>query len=72
MVDMTQIKWKGRLSAALLGAVLGYAYWYFWGCTNGCAIKSIWWRMSLWGGVMGYLLFDLLYDWYSKRNKDNA
>lgn len=43
------------LAAMGLGAVLGVAYWHYFGCRNGCAITSVWWRSALYGAVMGYL-----------------
>jgi len=55
------------VSGILLGAVSGFFYWKFWGCTNGCAIKSVWWRMSLWGSVMGGLLMSMLYDFLNRK-----
>lgn len=55
--------WKRRytliLIGALLGASAGYAYWYFWGCTEGCAITSSPWRSAVYGMLMGGLALDL-------------
>ena len=42
----------------VLGTVGGYVYWYYWGCTDNCTIRSVWWRMSLWGAFMGALLLS--------------
>ena len=42
----------------LLGALAGYAYWYYYGCVNGCSITSSWWKTSLYGGLIGYLIID--------------
>ncbi len=53
----------------VLGAAAGYVYWYYWGCEEGCTIRSVWWRMSIWGGLMGGLLFSLLQDAIAKRQK---
>lgn len=52
----------------LFGALLGYAYWYFVGCQDGCTIQSVWWRMSLWGAVMGYLLVNIVLDYLNNKN----
>ena len=59
------------LLGAVLGAVAGYVYWYYWGCEEGCTIRSVWWRMSIWGGLMGGLLFSLLQDGITKRQKES-
>jgi|GEM_PF-5929894 len=48
---------------ALLGALSGFAYWREVGCLTGhCPIQSHWQSMTLWGGVMGFLLGDLLHQ----------
>lgn len=51
------------LSAAglVLGAMGGYLYYLTVGCSTGaCAITSSPYISTLWGGVMGYLIGDLL------------
>ncbi len=43
-----------------LGALGGYIYYIKVGCTTGsCAITSNPWMSTLWGALMGYLLFDM-------------
>ncbi|WP_396193904.1 DUF6132 family protein [Flavobacterium sp.] len=45
----------------LIGAVGGYAYFYFIGCAGGtCAITSKPLNSTLYGGLMGGLLFNIL------------
>jgi len=51
---------KLTLTGILLGTIGGYIYWYYWGCEQGCTIKSVWWRMSAWGAIMGGLLFSIV------------
>ncbi|VAW17801.1 hypothetical protein MNBD_BACTEROID01-2335 [hydrothermal vent metagenome] len=44
---------------AVIGAIGGFLYWKFIGCTNGtCAIQSSWYWSTLWGMAAGYLLGD--------------
>lgn len=53
---------KYRLLAigVLVGALTGYAYYYFVGCASGtCAITSRPINSTLYGGLMGGLLFSL-------------
>ena len=51
---------KTTILITLLGAVLGLAYWYFVGCASGsCGITSVWWRSTLYGAFMGFLLSDI-------------
>ena len=52
----------------LTGAVGGFLYWRFVGCTSGtCAIKSVWYWTTLWGAAMGYLVGDTINDIIEKR-----
>jgi len=58
------MKWitnhKKNFYLAALGGVLGFAYWYFVGCASGsCGITSVWWRSTLYGAFMGFLLSDI-------------
>lgn len=44
--------------SAISGAVVGYAYYYFIGCNSGhCPITSNWEYTTLYGVVMGVVLF---------------
>ena len=44
----------------ILGALGGYIYYIKVGCTTGsCAITSNPWISTLWGALMGYLVFDM-------------
>ncbi|MFA7325380.1 MAG: DUF6132 family protein [Candidatus Kapaibacterium sp.] len=38
------------------GAVLGYAYFHFFGCETNCTLKSDWRITSLYGSVIGLIL----------------
>jgi len=54
MEFITKYKWK--LVGISIGAVAGYAYWYFIGCTSGtCPIQSNWHTSTLYGGLIGYI-----------------
>jgi hypothetical protein len=44
----------------VVGAIAGYAYYYYVGCASGtCAITSKPLNSSLYGGLMGGLLFNI-------------
>ena len=44
----------------VIGAIAGYAYYYYVGCVSGtCAITSKPVNSTLYGGLMGGLLFNL-------------
>ena len=50
----------------IVGIVGGYIYYLKVGCVDGtCAITSNPWLSMLWGGVLGYLLFDM----FNKKKK---
>jgi phage shock protein E len=53
-------KYKFHFLGIIIGAIAGYAYYYFVGCGSGtCAITSKPLNSSLYGAVMGGLLADL-------------
>ena len=44
----------------VVGLIAGYAYYYFVGCSSGtCAITSKPLNSTLYGGLMGVLLFNM-------------
>jgi hypothetical protein len=57
------------LIGAIIGLAGGFAYWYFIGCEEGCAIRSSWWKMSLYGGFMGGLALDSIRDLQERRQQ---
>ncbi|MBF6640074.1 hypothetical protein IVB69_01145 [Flavobacterium sp. J49] len=53
----------------LVGGLLGYAYYHYVGCANGtCAITSQPLNSTLYGGLMGGLLFNIF---VSKTKQDH-
>lgn len=38
----------------VLGALAGWAYWYFHGCDAGCTITGQWWTSTAYGAVVGW------------------
>ncbi len=54
------LKHKLTLIGILAGAIGGYLYYYFIGCANGsCAITSKPLNSTLYGAMMGGLLFNI-------------
>ena len=50
--------WKPFLSTSI-GALAGFSYYYFVGCTSGtCAITSSPYISTLWGGMMGFFVVN--------------
>lgn len=46
-----------RVVPVFAGALLGYAYYYFIGCTSGsCPITSNPWISTIYGGVAGFII----------------
>jgi len=64
---------KKTMIPILIGALAGFGYWYFFGCTNGCAITSSPWRSSVYGAFMGYFAFGSLpKKFFTPRQKTGA
>ena len=41
----------------------GFPYWKYVGCLTGnCAITSVWYKSTLYGMLMGGMIFDLIKD----------
>jgi hypothetical protein len=60
------LKYKLELIGGTIGAVAGWCYWYFAGCSTGtCAITSSPVNSSLYGALVGGLLFSM----FKKDNK---
>lgn len=52
-------KYIWTLSGVAIGALAGYLYYYYVGCASGsCAITSKPLNSTLYGAVMGFLLFS--------------
>ncbi|MBS1651177.1 MAG: hypothetical protein JSU07_04125 [Bacteroidetes bacterium] len=53
-------KYKPEIIGAALGGAIGLAYWYFIGCSSGtCAITSKPLNSTIYGMLMGSLLFNI-------------
>lgn len=48
--------WIRMSVAAALGALAGWLYWKYFGCTNGCSITGSPVNSTLYGAVMGVLV----------------
>lgn len=57
------------LGLAIVGAFVGWFYWYNWGCTDACPINSSWKLMSLKGGVVGLALAAIFQPSRSRQNE---
>jgi len=60
-------KYKLLFIGVLIGSIAGYAYYHFIGCANGsCAITSNPLNSTLYGSMMGGLLFTMFQKGKSK------
>ncbi len=63
-------KWK--IVGVLIGAIAGFAYWYYIGCNSGtCVIQSNWHTSTLYGGLIGYILPKSPVKSTAKKEVDN-
>ena len=54
-------RYKGSLIGMAIGAIAGWAYYYFIGCSSGsCAIASNWQIAIPYGAVMGLLMAGIV------------
>jgi len=62
------IQHKLVIAGILLGAISGFLYWNFIGCNSGsCAITSNPYNSTIYGSVMGGLVFSMF-----KKEKGNS
>ena len=54
------IKYRFKIIFVTLGAIAGFLYWRFVGCTSGtCPITSNWYSSVPYGMLFGWLISDL-------------
>ena len=59
-----------KVAGVIVGAIGGYLYYYFVGCgTGSCPITSNPWRMTIYGAVLGLLIFDIFKKEEGKRKE---
>lgn len=62
---------KFTLFGVLIGALLGYAYWYYIGCLSGtCPLKSNWLIMTGYGSLAGSVVFGFADELIHKKKKN--
>lgn len=56
------------LIGVVVGLISGYAYYYYIGCASGtCVITSSPINSTIYGGVLGGLLFNMISDFFKKK-----
>lgn len=66
----TYKKYLLQVAGAIIGIVGGYLYYKFVGCRSGsCAITSNPYMSMIWGGLMGYLLLDMVSGYLKPRKE---
>ena len=56
-----------RVLPIVIGGIIGYAYYYFIGCKNGCPIQSNPYISTIYGAALGGIL-----SFPSRNNKSNT
>jgi hypothetical protein len=70
---MKEFTRKHRVSIifSIAGTIGGFLYWKFIGCSSGtCPIKSVWYLMTLYGLLLGWVTGGLAEDIYLKFSKN--
>ena len=63
-------KYGYYLAGVIIGGIGGYMYWYHAGCTSGaCFITSSPVRSTIWGSIVGCLLFYIIFSRDESSNK---
>ena len=61
-------KYSWTIAGGFIGAAGGFAYYFFVGCSSGnCAITSNPWISTLYGALMGGLLFNIIQTEVNKK-----
>jgi hypothetical protein len=69
---MKEFTRKHRVSiiSSVAGTIGGFLYWKYIGCSSGtCPIKSVWYLMTLYGLLLGWVTGGLAEDIYLKFSK---
>ncbi len=62
------LKHKFYVLASLIGAALGFSYWYFVGCNSGgCLISGYWPNSTAYGALVGVLFVSAFKDPNNKK-----
>ncbi|MCD6063212.1 MAG: Uncharacterized protein yqhL [Flavipsychrobacter sp.] len=66
------IKYRLEIAGVIAGAIAGYAYWHYVGCASGsCSITSRPLNSTLYGAMMGSLLFSMFRNNKLKKDTHN-
>ncbi|NLA24236.1 MAG: hypothetical protein GX879_04640 [Bacteroidales bacterium] len=67
------IKNKWKIIFTIIGAIIGYLYYYYIGCASGtCPIQSKWYLSTLYGAIFGYLISGLFFDKKKVKKQENV
>ncbi len=62
-MSILKLKYLILVLGVFVGAIAGFLYWQYVGCSSGtCMITSKPVNSTVYGAVMGYLIFDFIYD----------
>ncbi len=64
------LRYRLEILGVIAGAIAGWCYWYFVGCASGtCLITSRPLNSSLYGAVLGFLIFSMFKKGEPKEQK---
>lgn len=67
------LKYKYQIAGIAAGAILGFMYWNFIGCTGeSCKITSVWYNSTGYGALMGFFVGGLFQKKPEKNQNNEA
>ena len=67
-----KIEWIITIIGIVIGAIAGWVYWKFIGCESGtCAITSKPLNSTIYGAILGALLFNAAAPYFKKADKQD-
>jgi hypothetical protein len=70
--EMSKQKIFLSVAGVMIGALAGYAYWFYIGCNSGtCLITSSPANSTIYGTVMGFFIAGVANDWLTNRKIKN-
>jgi len=71
MKPIRLLPWWPWIASVLLGGLVGFGYWYYWGCAGQCGLRSNPWLMTGYGVLLGITMYDLIRSFRNRKTKES-